>query len=69
MAQPIAPVVPAISVEDETLELVREMVERLARIESTLDHYKPLLAMAEQRMTGPKFFGRGAPRVTQGNQQ
>lgn len=40
------------------------LIERVARIEQTLEHYRPMLNAAEQRMNGPRLFGGlGAARV------
>lgn len=36
----------------------------LTEIRETLERYRPLLDAAEARMSGPRFFGRGTPRVT-----
>ncbi len=50
---------------ESMLACVLDISERLATVEGTLERYKPLLAMAEARMNGPKMFGRGAARARQ----
>lgn len=42
---------------------VRDIQLRIGAIESTLERYRPLLDVAEQRLNGPRFFGRGAQRA------
>ena len=50
-----------LSPAEETLELVRELLERFAAVEVLLERYRPLLELAEKRAKGPKLFGKGLP--------
>jgi hypothetical protein len=47
---------------DELLERVDSLSVRFGAVEETLERYRPLLELAEQRMTKPRFFG-GAGRA------